>query len=839
MGISHVHGRETCNLNAEWRYQRGDYDSARQVSFDDSAWEHVGLPHSFSIPYFMSKDFYVGYGWYRKHLQLKKQDLGKRLSLEFDGVFQEAQVFVNGSLAGRHTGGYTGFSIDITQLVKAGDNVLAVRVNNLWQPQVAPRGGEHVFSGGIYRNVRLVKTDLVYLPWCGTRITTPSLAAADGKSSNVAVSSRIANAQSHPVNVRLSVEVMDDKGKVAVTADSKSSIDAKSEVELSVTTPELCNPNLWSPESPYLYTVNAKVYCDGKVVDTMRYPLGFRWFEWSADKGFCLNGERYVLRGANVHQDQAGWGDAVTDAAAQRDVKMMKEAGFNMIRGSHYPHSPAFVEACDREGILLWSEAPFWGTAGPKDDGWWTASAYPVNPADTAAFEASALAQLEEMILIHRNNPSVFVWSMCNEPFFTDGRTLPGVHRLLRRMVEHSHLLDPTRKAAIGGAQRPLGEMRIDLIGDVAGYNGDGANIPDFQSPSVPSLVSEYGSTTADRPGKFTPGWGDLNRDEGWKGRPWRAGQAIWCGYDHGSIFGADLGKMGIVDYFRLPKRSWYWYRQEYNGIPAPEWPTEGKAAALKLSASSTNGISADGTDDVQLTVTVLDSEGRHISNSPTTSLAVISGPGEFPTGKSISFAPDSDIRIMDGEAAIAFRSYYSGTAVIVASSAGLKPDTLTLSFTGAPQYVAGVSPETKARPYTRYERVAQDMLISFGHDNPTFASSSADGHSAGFATDGQTNTYWLPQKNDTERYWTLDTERGVMMHALKVRFANDTVLPVNIEISNDNTTWQEIFSGSKEQSLFEVSLSEPRKMRFVRLSFPRGTDGVSEVEVIGAYSNQ
>lgn len=149
--------RETTNINNTWKYAQGDYTGAEQVDYDDSCWENIGIPHSFSIPYFMAKDFYVGYGWYRKHLQLDEKDLTKKLFLEFDGVFQDAEVFVNGKLAGRHVGGYTGFSINISDCAKVGDNMVAVRVNNLWQPDVAPRAGEHVFSGGIYRNVRLVK----------------------------------------------------------------------------------------------------------------------------------------------------------------------------------------------------------------------------------------------------------------------------------------------------------------------------------------------------------------------------------------------------------------------------------------------------------------------------------------------------------------------------------------------------------------------------------------------------------------------------------------------------------------------------------------------------------
>ena len=171
--IAETDGRETINLNKEWTYRCGDYHDAQQPIYDDSKWEAIGLPHSFSIPYFMSKDFYVGYGWYRKHLRLDKSDLTKQLFLEFDGVFQEAEIFVNRHLAGSHIGGYTGFYIDFSQYAVRGDNILAVRGNNLWSPKVAPRGGEHVFSGGIYCNVRLVKKQPVHLDWYGISITPP------------------------------------------------------------------------------------------------------------------------------------------------------------------------------------------------------------------------------------------------------------------------------------------------------------------------------------------------------------------------------------------------------------------------------------------------------------------------------------------------------------------------------------------------------------------------------------------------------------------------------------------------------------------------------------------
>ena len=794
--------REVENLNREWRYQRGDHTGAEQPGYNDSDWQTVGLPHSFSIPYFMSKDFYVGYGWYRR--DVKMEDVrGKMFNLEFDGVFQEAEVYVNGQLAGLHRGGYTGFSIDITKQVKAGKNVIAVRVNNLWQPTLAPRGGEHTFSGGIYRNVRLVsKSAKAHIRYHGIRITTPTLEENEGRSSTVQVDVDVENASAK--KLRTEVEILDADGKTLVKGNEA-----------------VREPKLWSPDSPYLYTAVVRLY-DGKtLLDEERQTFGFRWIRWSKDEGFFLNGEHLYLRGANVHQDQAGWGDAVTEEAARRDVRMVKEAGFNMIRGSHYPHSQAFIDECDRQGILFWSEVPFWGTAGPKDDGWWTASAYPVNPADTAAFEQSCLQQLEEMITESCNHPSVFVWSMCNEPFFTDGQTMPSVHWLLKRMVERTHQLDPTRKAAIGGAQRPLGEQRIDLIGDVAGYNGDGANIPDFQRPDVPSMVSEYGSMSADRPGRYTANWGDLNRDEGWKGRSWRGGQAIWCAFDHGSIFGDELGKMGIVDYFRLPKRAWYWYRNEYGHVAPPAEKTAGTPASIRLTTSKYADIKAEGTDDVQLVATILDAEGRELSNSPAVTFRIISGPGEFPTGRSITFASDSDIRIQDGQCAIALRSYYAGKTLVEASSEGLKADTIALSFIGAPQYQPGISTQIENRPYTRYVR-NDDQLQTYGTNNPTFASSNADGHSAGLATDGNAQTYWQPAAADTTPTWTLDTERGLLISEISITFME----PVNhaiVEASIDQESWQRI-GGIDSQCQSVIAPLSPVKARFVRLRFEEGS---------------
>ena len=415
-------------------------------------------------------------------------------------------------------GGYTGFSVDISDALKVGRNLIAIRVNNLWRPDIAPRAGEHVFSGGIYRNVRLVMKSSVHIDWYGTFVTTPDLGENQGTSSSVKVETDVCNNSATDGIYRLLTQVLAPDGKVLTSVETEKIVTARSNKKFLQETEVLMNPQLWNLSAPVLYKVASKLYQGQHLIDEDETNFGFRWFEWTADRGFFLNGQHLYFYGANVHQDQAGWGDAVTEAAMYRDVRMMKEAGFDLIRGSHYPHAPAFSKACDELGMLFWSEAPFWGIGGFKPDGYWNSSAYPVNEKDKVGFEESALRQLGEMIRIHRNHPSIVAWSMCNEAFFSSSEAMAGVRRLLKRMVNLAHQLDPTRPAAVGGAQRPLGEERIDKIGDIVGYNGDGATQPDFLDPGIPNVVSEYGSTTADRPGEYDPGWGDLKKDDGWKG---------------------------------------------------------------------------------------------------------------------------------------------------------------------------------------------------------------------------------------------------------------------------------------------------------------------------------
>src|SRR5665213_1897175 len=835
--------RQTINFNREWKFQLGDVTGADAAAFEDAKWDDANLPHSFSMPYFAADRFYVGYGWYRKHFDVPAAWTGKRINLEFDGVFQVAEIFVNGRRIGEHRGGYTGFTFDITDALKPGDNVVAVRVNNIWDAQLAPRAGEHTFSGGIYRDARIVVTDPIHVTWYGTSVTTPQVSKESG---TVNVKTEIVNESDKEKSVTVKTSVMDAKGKTVAQMESTQTIAAGTTNTFDQTTSPIPNPKLWSPENPNLYSVKTVVVDGKKSVDDYTSPLGFRWFKFTADQGFFLNGEHYYFKGANVHQDHAGWGDAVADSGFFRDVKMVKDAGFDFIRGSHYPHAPAFAAACDQIGILFWSENCFWGTTGFRSP--WSASAYPTDPADEAGFEASVKASLRDMIRVNRNHPSIIVWSMDNEVYFSSGSVMPKVRSFLKDIVAYSHELDPTRPAAIGGSQR--GD--IDKLGDIAGYNGDGARL--FVNPGIPSVITEYGSTMTDRPGKYDPGFGDLPSTPGaqrgvegsWR-LPWRSGEVIWCAFDHGSLAGRRFGAMGMVDYFRLPKRQWYWYRNEYLQIPPPAWPSNGIPAALKLTADKTTLNSVDGTDDAQLIVTVVDKDGTAISNCPPVTLAVESGPGEFPTGPSITFASDSDITMRDGETAMEFRSYFAGKTVIRATSSGLKDATIKITSLGELKFIAGKTPPVKPRPYVRFNsNAAGGSLMTFGLNNPTRASSESPGHSGRLANDGNPGTFWQADAGDTNAWLRIDLERIVTVSKTKLTFPTEGNWRYKIEISDDGeTNWKlvadqtQTSSTAKERT--DTVLNTTPHGRFVRVTFAGTPDAaaaaLAELEFSGNWT--
>lgn len=821
------------NINREWKFKLGDYSDAESELYNDKDWSNINLPHNFSIPYFQSSQWYTGFGWYRKYFTVPAQWKSKRVFVEFEGAFREAQIFVNGKQVGVHRGGYTGFSIDITDKLKPGKNVLAVRLNNNYSPRLAPRNGDHNFTGGIYRDVYLVVTDPVHVTWYGTYVTTPHLSKESGV---VNIKTEVRNDSRVSRIYTLKNDIVDPSGKIVSSVSSQQSIAANSTIEFNQTTQSIKEPKLWHPDHPFMYKTISTIM-DGKtILDTYVTPFGFRWMEWTADKGFFLNGEHYYFKGADAHQDHAGWASAVTNSALFRDVKMIKDCGMDFIRGSHYPHDPSYSDACDSLGVLLWEENDFWGSGGNQreTDNWYSgAGAYPINKEDRPEFDESVKSDLREMIHIHRNHPSIIVWSMCNEPYFTGGGTIVRVREFLTELTKLTHELDPSRPVGIGGCQR--GD--IDKLGDIAGYNGDGARL--FMNPGVPSVVTEYGSTIAKRPGKFIPGFGDLQQEK----FPWRSGQALWCAFDYGTRAG-DFGLMGMIDYFRMPKNMYYWYRNEYKHIAPPAPAVDGTPAMLKLTSDKTTISNTNGTDDIKLIVSVLDKDGKQLSNSPDVTLQIVSGPGEFPTGNSITFSNTADIYIRDGKAAIEFRSYYGGKTVIKAISAGLQSSEITILTKGTPVYVKGVTPKVVDRPYVRYtipkESPKDDSKVNIAFQKPTRASSEMVGNTANRANDKDKSTLWESSPNDNLKWWQVDLENLYTVSEVNILFPTGDMGPYKIELLKDSQNWEAIAVQKDENSKEKSRIHQTDNKivgRYLRITFTAVTNkpvSINEVEVFG-----
>jgi hypothetical protein len=299
---------------------------------------------------------------------------------------------------------------------------------------------------------------------------------------------------------------------------------------------------------------------------------------------------------------------------------------------------------------------------------------------------------------------------------------------------------------------------------------------------------------------------------------------------------------MGLLDYFRLPKRSWYWYRNEYLHIPPPAWPGNGIPAALKLTADKATLNSVDGTDDAQLIATVVDQNGNALNNCPPVTLAVVSGPGEFPTGPSIAFAPDSDITIRDGMAAMEFRSYYAGKTVIRATSPGLKDATIEIISRGEPNFIAGKTPTVKPRPYVRFTGLATISTVTLGTENPTRASSEAPGHNGRFANDANPATFWQANAGDTNAWLRVDLERIVTVQKTKLTFPTEGDWRYKIEISDDGENGWKIISDQTQSAGSAKTQVQPAvngaQGRFLRVTFVGTPDGkpaaLAEVEVTG-----
>ena len=805
--------REQRFINDDWTFGYGEHAGA-ELESPDPEWYDVGLPHSFDLPDFREPRFYVGHGCYRRSIDLPEAWTGKWIALEFLGVFQVAEVFVNGRLVRRHEGGYTPFVVDISDAVVAGVNDVFVRVDNHWNPRLAPRAGDYSFAGGIYRDVSLIVADRVRLDWYGIGVTTPVVGA---ERAEVNASVEVVNDEPGPVEVTVTAVVSDAAGSVASLAPVRRTIAAGS-TEVVELAGAVDQPMLWHPDHPDLYTLTASVAIDSAMRDQQTTEFGVRWFEFTADRGFFLNGEHLDLHGANVHQNRGGWGDAGTRSGIRRDIAMVKDLGMNIIRGSHYPHHPYFAEECDRQGLLFWSELHFWGIGGENIEGYWFASAYPVNPEDEPEFEESLRRALREMIRSHRNHPSIITWSIGNEAFFSDDHVIGKAKALTSELVDLAHELDPTRPAAVGGAQR----KGFDVLGDIAGYNGDGAEI--FHDPGIPNLVSEYHGVLGRGPGEYEVTWEHGVEVD----HPWRSGKILWCAYHYKSI-APGAGLQGLVDYFRMPRRPYYWYREKLRGIAPPTFPEPGTAVALRLS-SDAEEMPTDGTGDVRLEVELLDSHGTRVADDRAVTLTVVDGEGLFPSGRSITLSPETD-SLWGGAGAIELRSYAPGTQRIRATSPGLLSAELDLVATGPakPQRTWRLAPPA---PWVT-DPPAGTGEASLTASRPVTASSALLGYEGGAATALGSGTFWRAASSEHGEWIAASLEFPYKISRIVIVFAEVPKQPWLVETGTDGRVFVPLHEAGPGGEEMSVRLEfEPRQASTVRLTFPEAPVDVEEIRV-------
>jgi beta-galactosidase len=494
-------GRMTNDLNRDWRFCRGDEPKAWYRGFDDSSWREVTIPHDWSVeePFSEEHSSGTGYlpggtGWYRRTFALPQELQGRRVYVTFEGVYNHSQVWCNSYYIGKRPYGYSTFTYDITDFVAFGEanNVIAVKVDH---KDIAD---SRWFTGsGIYRDVYLTVTDPIHIEQYGVFVSTPEVSE---EHATVAVNVRLSNASQDDVTVQITNTLMDAEGTPIHSAIEAVPIASGSTIAVDQTI-AIASPRLWSPDSPSLYTVLTEIRKDGDLVDHMETPVGIRWFEFDADRGFFLNGVHMKIKGVCVHHDAGCLGAAVPAKVWRRRLEALKEMGCNAIRMSHNPPAPNLLDLCDRMGFLVMDEA-FDEWEGVKNK-WSTGhNVYP--PKHYGYYEDFPQwgeQDIKEMVLRDRNHPSIILWSIGNEvdypndpychPIFetmtgNNDANKPAAERvydpnkpnaarlatIARRLAAYVKECDPTRPVTAALAFPELSNLTgyADAL-DVVGYN--------------------------------------------------------------------------------------------------------------------------------------------------------------------------------------------------------------------------------------------------------------------------------------------------------------------------------------------------------------------------------
>ena len=572
-----------------------DYaDVKSSTVFYAKDWTPVHLPHDWVLENSFVNDnsfgsqpagngyLPTGIGFYRKEFEIPETEKGKKISIEFDGVFRNSTVWVNGHLLGNHQSGYTPSNYDLTDVLRYGSegkNTILVKVD------ASGYEGWWYEGGGIYRHVWLITTDRLHVDRFGTYVTTPAVSSNEAA---VTIKTTLKNEYNMEKNITLVSKIVNSKGVVLDTKTSSQKIKPFASVEIEQTG-TIRQPLLWSPETPNLYKVQTEVVDDENFVDTYQTSFGVRTIEINRN-GVFLNGQLYPVKGTANHQDFAGIGVALPDKINEYKLRLLKEMGSNAYRSAHHPPTPELLDMCDSMGLLVLDENRFLSSS------------------------EEGLKDLTTMLYRDRNHPSVFMWSMENEEWIQG--TVTGA-RILKTMVETTHNIDPTRKvtAAMNHARNDGGYA--DVL-DVVGYNygdkglayvKDHENYPKrivfcTESTSFVSTRGEYENNGekgyVSNLQKWEPGWGPFPGED-WADivkYPFLGGTFVWSGFDYRGEptpyrWPCVSSHFGIMDICGFPKDGYFAYKAAWSNEPLvhifPHWNWPGKEGKLQKVQCYTN----------------------------------------------------------------------------------------------------------------------------------------------------------------------------------------------------------------------------------------------------------
>jgi beta-galactosidase len=576
-------------INTNWNFYKGEIDGFPNKTNDKINWGKVNIPHTWNAIDVTDDEpgYYRGTGWYQKDIFIPSSFKDKDVYIYFEGASQVAEVFINGKSVGTHIGGYNFFSFPITDAIKLDQsNTFSIKVNNKHNEDIPPLSADFTFYGGIYRDVYLVAINKVHFNMDnyaskGVFISTPNVS---NQEASVMIKGALTNNNKASQNLIVYSQIFDADGKKIAEKTDKIKNANQQNQDFQQNFATIKNPNLWSPESPYLYRVLSQIkdVKTGNVLDEVSNSLGFRWFSFDADKGFFLNGNHIKLIGTNRHQDFKGLGNALPDALHVRDMQLLKEMGGNFLRISHYPQDPEILEACDRLGILTSVEIPI------------------VNAiTESPAFADNCKMMMTEMIRQNYNHPSIIIWAYMNEvllrPRYDKGSEkqenyFKAIAKLAQEIEDLTRKEDPSRYTMIPchGALDLYVRVGLTQIPKIVGWNlyqgWYSGKIEDFagyldkshkEIPTKPMIITEYGADVDPHISNPNPIRFDKSQEhsnlyhqfylKAMLERPFVAGSAIWNLADFNSEQRTDTdphtNNKGIMTTDREPKDQYYFYQ--------------------------------------------------------------------------------------------------------------------------------------------------------------------------------------------------------------------------------------------------------------------------------------